>query len=96
MKRFYDVDADEIITIDTVRNEYERAKAEEGYTDTFGHYLECCMTRNNGSLQTLEQYYNSLTADARRMRFTDPEDNDGEAKALEQYAQYIKGLIEEG
>ncbi len=59
MKRYYDVDAERIWTEDEIRRDYEQlVKAgEEDPEGTFEHYLESCLTRNNGSLEEIGDDY---------------------------------------
>lgn len=51
---YHEIETDTIVSVDTIREEFERFKAEGvEYWDMdqpFEHYLECCMYYNNGSL----------------------------------------------
>lgn len=57
MKRYLCIDNDMIYTEDEIRRDYEqlvKAGMEHG---TFEYYLECCLTRNNGSLEEIADDY---------------------------------------
>lgn len=51
---YHEVETDTIVSVDTIREEYERFKAEGveywDMSQPFEHYLEGCMYYNNGSL----------------------------------------------
>lgn len=47
-KYYYNTEFQKIEDIDTIRSDYFDLFAEE--YETFDHYLECCMTYNNGVL----------------------------------------------
>lgn len=57
MRKFYNVDRDEVITEDELLKSYEELKRSGDIDpviyDTFEYYLEACMTRNNGSLDLI-------------------------------------------
>ena len=56
MRKFYDVDHDKVYTEEELRADYEERRRNgelEDFYDTFGYYLEACMTRNNGSLEEI-------------------------------------------
>lgn len=57
MRKFYNVDRDEVITEDELRESYKElirsGDLDPEIYDTFGYYLEACMTRNNGSLDLI-------------------------------------------
>lgn len=58
--KYYDIDHDKIYTEDELRADYENRKRNgelEDFYDTFEYYLECCMTRNNGSLEEIAPDY---------------------------------------
>lgn len=59
MKRYLCVDNDMIYGEDEIRRDYEQlVKAgEEDPEGTFEHYLESCLTRNNGSLEEIGDDY---------------------------------------
>lgn len=59
MKRYLCIDNDMIYTEDEIRRDYEQlVKAgEEDPEGTFEHYLESCLTRNNGSLEEIADDY---------------------------------------
>lgn len=57
MKRYLCIDNDMIYGEDEIRRDYEqlvKAGMEHG---TFEYYLECCLTRNNGSLEPIADDY---------------------------------------
>lgn len=57
MRKFYNVDRDEVITEDELRESYKELKRsgdiDPEIYDKFEYYLEACMTRNNGSLDLI-------------------------------------------
>ena len=57
MNKYYNVDQDEVITEDELRESYKELKRsgdlDPAIYDTFEYYLEACMTRNNGSLDLI-------------------------------------------
>lgn len=51
MKYYYDVDREQLLTIDDIKAEYNSlVKSGYAYEQTFSEYLNNCMTKNNGSL----------------------------------------------
>ena len=59
MKIFYDVESEQYITIEELRQQYEELKeAGETEADSFEEYLDNCMTKNNGALD-----YNKYSMD---------------------------------
>ena len=59
MRKFYDVDRDEVITIEQLEKEYNEVKA-VGDTDskTFDEYVVNCQTYNNGTLEEIKEVNN--------------------------------------
>ena len=60
MNKYKNIENDEIYTEDELREEYETRKRSgdlEDYYDTFGYWLNCCMTYNNGSLEKIASDY---------------------------------------
>lgn len=60
MNRYRNIENDEVLTEDELREEYETRKRNgdlEDYYDTFGYWLNCCMTYNNGSLEKIAPNY---------------------------------------
>lgn len=56
MKKFYDVDRDEVITIEQLEKEYNEAKAVGGTdSETFDKYVINCQTYNNGTLEEIRE-----------------------------------------
>lgn len=57
MRKFYNVDRDEVITEDELLESYKELKRsgdiDPEIYDKFEYYLEACMTRNNGSLDLI-------------------------------------------
>ena len=56
-QNFYDVDHDKFYTIDELVMDYnerfELGEIDREIYDTFGYYLESCMTYNGGSLREI-------------------------------------------
>ena len=60
MNRYRNIENDEVLTEDELRKEYETRKRSgdlEDCYDTFGYWLHCCMTYNNGSLEKIAPDY---------------------------------------
>ena len=56
MRKFYDVDRDEIITIQQLGKEYAEIKAVGGTdSETFDEYIINCLTYNNGTLEEIKE-----------------------------------------
>lgn len=56
MRKFYDVDRDEVITIEQLEKEYNEIKAIGGTdSETFDEYIVNCQTRNNGTLEEIRE-----------------------------------------
>ena len=56
MRKFYDVDRDEIITIQQLEKEYAEIKAIGGTdSETFNKYIINCLTYNNGTLEEIKE-----------------------------------------
>ena len=55
---YHEIETDTIVSVDTIRQEYDRFIAEGveywDLSQPFEHYLECCMYYNNGSLIPVE------------------------------------------
>lgn len=55
---YHETETDTIVSVDTIRQEFEQFKAEGvecwDLEQPFEHYLECCMYYNNGSLIPVE------------------------------------------
>lgn len=51
MEYYYDVDREQLLTIDDIKAEYDSlVNSGYAYEETFTEYLNNCMTKNNGSL----------------------------------------------
>ncbi len=56
MRKFYDVDRDETITIEQLEKEYNEIKAIGGTdSETFDEYIINCLTYNNGTLEEIKE-----------------------------------------
>ena len=56
MRKFYDVDRDEVITIQQLEKEYAEIKAIGGTnSETFDEYIVNCQTCNNGTLEEIKE-----------------------------------------
>lgn len=53
MRKYYDWNDEKVITIEDVKENYEKFADKEEY-ETFEKYLICCQDYNNGSLTELE------------------------------------------
>lgn len=54
MRKFYDTENDEEITLEELQQEYEQLKANgDTESETFEQYLSNCMTYNNGTLEEI-------------------------------------------
>ena len=54
MRKFYDTENDEEITLKELQQEYENLKASgDTESETFEQYLSNCMTYNNGTLEEI-------------------------------------------
>ena len=60
MNRYHNIENDEVLTEDELREEYKTRKRNgdlEDCYDTFEYWLHCCMTYNNGSLEKIAPDY---------------------------------------
>ena len=50
---FYDIESNEIVTIDQLKNEYDMLRQEQPdeYNYSFEEYIRNCKTENNGTLE---------------------------------------------
>ena len=54
MRKFLDIERDEVITLEELRAEFEDLKASgDTESETFEQYLTNCMTKNNGTLEEI-------------------------------------------
>ena len=59
MKLYYDFEHCEFITEKELFTEYEVSDQKE-YYDSFNEYENACLSRNNGTLYTMEEYISKL------------------------------------
>ena len=61
MKIYFDIETDEYVTEKQLFDEYKQAKKEDSTIDyDFTHYVNNCLTINNGSLYTVKQKIEQL------------------------------------
>lgn len=65
MKRYYNIEGGFYETEEEIRNDFTQLCIDwpEEYDYTFEEYLNNCMVRNNGALQTLEERYSEVKKD---------------------------------
>ena len=94
MKYYHDIKTDEIISEKTLFLEFAKNKKLQPneYNYSFGHFIENCLTSNNGSIEAVRTYAVKLDKELKTIEsdeYTEPE----EVESLKEYIANIEKYL---